>query len=407
MKSNNKDYIRTSQQHPLQHYRLSRFYSKCVTFARRKLMYATNEIKHGKGHCFTHITYYACTNVGDTVLSDTVRKGFETYFPDSTWRLRDVSESVDEDTISRYRKTDAIIIGGGGLFLPDTNKNSVSGWQWPCPEDKLAKIDSPIILYSVGFNYFRGQRIDPLFVTSLNLIIRKSAFVGLRNHGSIREVNKLLEEKLHSKVVYQPCLTTMIRKFYKELPKKVVGKKVAINIAFDRMDQRLGSKKEQILNEIANAIKMIEEKGYEIYCIAHILDDAKFTKYLENKNVNFHTVIASAWSAKKLILFYNDMDVVLGMRGHAQMIPFGVNCHIITLGSHDKMRWFLEDINALDWYIELSTANEKLSEFIVQKFTRIHEEESARTTQRLLEEQDKLYEITMHNFATIDSAISK
>lgn len=407
MDNNSRDYNHISQQNSLPHYRLSGFYSKCVTFARRKLMYATNEIKHGKGHCFTHITYYACTNVGDTVLSDAVRKGFDTYFSDSTWRLRDVSEAVDEDTISRYRETDAIVIGGGGLFLPDTNKNRVSGWQWPCPEDMLAKIDVPIILYSVGFNYFRGQRVDPLFVISLNSIIRKSAFVGLRNHGSIREVNKLLPERLHSKVVYQPCLTTMIRKFYKELPKKVVGKKVAINVAFDRMDQRLGSKKEQVLNEIADAIKEIEEKGYEIYYIAHILDDAKFTKYLESKNVNFHTVIASAWSAKKLMLFYNDMDVVLGMRGHAQMIPFGVNCHIITLGSHDKMRWFLEDIDALDWYVELSVDNEDLSELIVQKFTRIHEEEGARTTRRLLEEQDKLYEITMHNFDAIDSIISK
>lgn len=121
--------------------------------------------------------------------------------------------------------------------------------------------------------------------------------------------------------------------------------------------------------------------------------------------MQFHTVVASSWSAEKLMLFYNDMDVVLGMRGHAQMIPFGLNCHIITLGSHDKMRWFLEDINAEDWYIELSEDNDNLSNSIVQKFVKIHEKEGKRTSQRLLEEQDKLYEITMHNFNIIDSAI--
>lgn len=387
--------------------RLSGFYGKCVTFTRRKMMYIKNEAKQGKGHCFTHITYYACTNVGDTVLSDTVRRGFEFYFPDITWRLRDVSEQVDNNAIMKYRSTDAIIIGGGGLFLPDTNKNKVSGWQWPCPEAQLAKIGVPIILYSIGFNYFRGQTVDPLFVSSLNSIIRKSSFIGLRNHGSIREVSKLLPEELHSKIKYQPCLTTMIRKFYKDLPAKQVSKKVAVNVAFDRMDQRLGSKKEQVLSEIADAIKRIEKKGYEIYYIAHILDDVNFVEYLERKNVKFQTVIASAWSAKKLMLFYNGMDVVLGMRGHAQMIPFGVNCHIITLGSHNKMRWFLEDIDALDWYIELTASNEALSELIARKFTIIHEEESAKTTQRILDAQDKLYEITMNNFTTIDSAIVK
>jgi hypothetical protein len=52
--------------------------------------------------------------------------------------------------------------------------------------------------------------------------------------------------------------------------------------AFDRMDK--GSfKKRARLNEIAEAIKEIEEKGYEIYKIAHILDDAKFTNILKVK----------------------------------------------------------------------------------------------------------------------------
>lgn len=382
------------------------FYVKGVTFARRKLLYFTNEVKQRKGHCFTHITYYACTNVGDTVLSDAIRKGFESVFTGVTWRLRDVSEQVDDKAIAKYGNTDAVIIGGGGLFLPDTNKNTMSGWQWGCSENQLNKIQVPIILYSVGFNYFRGQSVDQLFIYSLNSIIRKSSFVGLRNHGSIREVNKFLPAELHSKVMYQPCLTTLIRKFYKDLPPKRVGKKVAINVAFDRLDKRLGSQKEQVLDEIADAIKTIEKKGYEIYYVAHIIKDAQFLEFLNKRNVQYHAVVASSWSAKKLILFYNEMDVVLGMRGHAQMIPFGVNCHIITLGSHDKMRWFLEDIEALDWYIELSENSEGLSKLILEKFTRIHEEEGAITTQRLLEAQDKLYKITMDNFAMIHSIIA-
>lgn len=35
------------------------------------------------------------------------------------------------------------------------------------------------------------------------------------------------------------------------------------------------------------------------------------------------------------------------------MIPFGLNCGIISLGTHDKMRWFLDDLGAADWDIDL------------------------------------------------------
>ena len=38
------------------------------------------------------------------------------------------------------------------------------------------------------------------------------------------------------------------------------------------------------------------------------------------------------------------MDLVLGMRGHANIIPFGQEVPFIALGSHDKNRFFLEQI---------------------------------------------------------------
>ena len=299
----------------------------------------------------------------------------------------------------------AVVIGGGGLFLPDTNKNSVSGWQWSYSPEQLTSINKPIILFSIGYNYFRDQEPDELFVNSLRDLVKKSRFVGLRNHGSIRAIQNLLPCEMKEKIIYQPCLTTLISRIGYDLAQKTINKKVAINIAFDRMEQRLGTDKDTILEEIADAIKIIEKKGYEIYYIAHISKDLSFVNYLHEKDVNVKIVCASSWSAKRLIAFYRNMDVVIGMRGHAQMIPFGVGTHIITLGSHDKMRWFLEDIESEDWYIELTENPHQLGERIVHKFADIHEKHSSETTERILESQDMLFNITKDNFDIINELI--
>lgn len=384
--------------------KLKTFQCNVVTFLRRKYLYYTNHWKKNRKYNISHITYYACSNVGDTALSDTVRRGFELFFKDIKWELCDVSEPVNEKKINIFNSSDAIVIGGGGLFLPDTNQNSISGWQWPCSLEDLDKINKPIILFSVGYNYFRGQKASELFVSSLNAIIEKSSFIGLRNYGSIHEIKKLIRPELRKKISYQPCLTTLIRKLYPNIPEKKCTNKIALNVAFDRIDQRLGNNKEKKLEEIAEAISIISKKGYEIYYIAHIVKDVEFIKYLNAKKIRYHLVIASSWSAKKIMLFYNNMDLVIGMRGHAQMIPFGLNCHIITLGTHNKMKWFLEDIDALDWYIELSD-NINLSREIIDKFKKIHECDSKYTTKRLINAQNNLYKVTLSNFKIISHLI--
>ena len=41
------------------------------------------------------------------------------------------------------------------------------------------------------------------------------------------------------------------------------------------------------------------------------------------------------------------------MRGHSQMIPFGLCKNIISIISHDKMKYFLEDNNLVDYGVDL------------------------------------------------------
>lgn len=356
--------------------------------------------------CFSHVTYYICGNAGDTVLSECVRRIFDSELKVGSWNKITVSDKVNKKLINRINETKALVIGGGGLFLPDTNRNSISGWQWAISKEDLERIEVPIIIFSVGYNYFRGQKPGKLFVDNLNAIVEKSGFVGLRNGGSVRNVKQLLSPELKEKVVYQPCITTMIRIIYPDIPPKKTTGKVAFNFAFDRADKRFADKQKTIISEIVKSVYQIKNKGYEIYIVAHCAADLTvLTEMQDTKDI--HIVNASCWSYDKLILFYNEIDVVLGMRGHAQMIPFGLNCHIISLGSHDKMRWFLEDIDATDWYIELSEDIENLSERITKKFMEIHEEKAEETNMRLLKAQQKLWEITSRNMDQIRQLTEK
>lgn len=357
---------------------------------------------------FSHIALNQWGNAGDIVLTKCVRSIFKDRFNKINLQTINVSNPVNSSIITKLNKSKAIIVGGGGLFfLPKKNKNSISGWCWPVGKQQLSEIVSPIIVYSVGYNFFRGQLPNSLFVDSINTLAEKSIFFSLRNSGSINAIQSLIEEKNKRKISYQPCPTTVIRNIFPELSKKEKTHEIAFNVAFDRLYDRLGNKSDLILDQIAKTAYVLEKKGYQISFISHCGVDERFIPYLKNNHVNANYYIISEWLPMDIINLYNHMDVVIGMRGHSQMIPFGLGCHIITLGSHDKMKWFLEDIEALDWYIELTSNPEKLSSLILEKFSEVFEENFTYTKKRLLEQQEKLWKITNDNLASIYSLINK
>ncbi|MBP0645265.1 hypothetical protein J8J17_26090, partial [Mycobacterium tuberculosis] len=72
---------------------------------------------------------------------------------------------------------DAVVIGGGGLFLQDTNPNRLSGWQWKISAETLAGIEVPLIVYAVGDNRFPGQpEFDDLLRTHVEQVREQSVF---------------------------------------------------------------------------------------------------------------------------------------------------------------------------------------------------------------------------------------
>lgn len=344
----------------------------------------------------THITYCLAQNAGDTALSWCVRK----FLHLRRWNIINVTQPVDQQMIHTINQSDLLIIGGGGLFLPDTNANSASGWQWAIRNSQIEKITCPVVLFSVGYNYFHGQEATERFRSSLNCIIEKASFVGLRNMGSVSAVKSLVKPELKDKITYQPCPTTLIRKIYRVHPKKHT-KIVVFNVAFDRESRRYGSRQAIILTQIAKAAVWIMQKGYDIIYAAHCDDDLKFLHYLDRAHVTYKVRNLTQSLPYEIIRFYRKAEVVIGMRGHAQMIPFGLGVKIISLGTHSKMRWFLEDVRLEQCFVDLNTDCSTIASRIIHIFTNIAILYAKEMERHLKVEQDRLWKISCGNRKSI------
>lgn len=79
------------------------------------------------------------------------------------------------------------------------------------------------------------------------------------------------------------------------------------------------------------------------------------------------------------------------------MIPFGLGIKIISLGTHDKMRWFLQDVNMEECYVDLNVECSMISNKIVTTFTDIVIKHPEEINSRLQEEQEKLWKISCEN----------
>lgn len=303
-----------------------------------------------------HIAADTTANAGDYILVRSLKRLVEHEVNQNVyWSNVDVRATVTESFIEACNRSQGVIIGGGGFFLKDTNPNDISGWQWPCSLEDMDKIEVPIYVLGVGYNRFRGQEeFAPCFTESINKLVEKSTFFGLRNYGSIRAVRNYLRDDLKDKVVYHPCATTVLSKLY-ELPerKSVQHPFIALNCAFDRAQMRYGDKMDTVMIQIAHVCKKLSE-NYKIKCYIHCPPDELVCPYLEQENVSFEKVyLNKEMTENEYLRYFTEPELVLAIRGHAQMIPFGCKTPTVSMISHDKLAWFLEDIGHPEWGVEV------------------------------------------------------
>ncbi|KOV77594.1 MULTISPECIES: glycosyltransferase [unclassified Streptomyces] len=349
-----------------------------------------------------HVAFYMDRqgNAGDKLLPESVRLAFGADTTSRRWHSVHAHRLFDQAALERVNARRGLVIGGGGLFIPDTMPNGNSAWQWNVSDAHLDAIDVPIMVFAVGFNAFDGQSYRARrFNESLRLLVEKSAFFGLRNHGSIARVRSLLPADLHDKVVFQPCPTTVMRQLLPGWTDPSHREDtVLLNAAYDRAGLRFGHDYGHFLAEIAKAVRAIGAHT-EVRCVAHSLDDEQIAFDLRREHgISLPVIPMYDFDNDAIRETYARTRLVIGMRGHAGMIPFGVGTPIVSLISHPKMAYFLSDIERPEWGV--SVHERDLGAVLTERALHILDHHS-RTVADVHDRQELLWKVTEENAARI------
>ncbi|MFD7561772.1 polysaccharide pyruvyl transferase family protein [Streptomyces tendae] len=290
-------------------------------------------------------------NAGDRVLPEAVRLCFGADTGPGRWHPQPVHRLVDEATLEELNARRGVVVGGGGLFLPDTSPNGNSHWQWNVPDELLARLTAPLAVFAVGYNVFDGQRYRRgRFAQSLRVLVERSVFFGLRNHGSIERVRELLPDSLRDRVRYQPCPTTVARHLVPGWTDPAErSDTVLVNCAYDRAGLRFGHDYGHFLAQLAAALRTLRDRA-DVRYAAHMPADERFVHDLRREHgIALPVEQLYAMPNDAIRDLYRRARLVIGMRGHAGMIPFGCGTPILSLVSHPKLAYFLTDVGHPEW----------------------------------------------------------
>ena len=312
--------------------------------------------RDGSGPVLSHVAFYVSArgNFGDIVLPGTVREAVASVVEPAGWLSVHAHQVFDRERLELVNETDGVVVGGGGLFLPDTAPNGNSGWQWNIPREHLDALTVPLGIVGVGFNLFEGQRFHgTLFGESLEALVERAELVGLRNRGSVERVRGMLPDRLAGKVSFLPCPTTVLSHIHArpdDVRARGVAGAVLVNAAFDRDARRFGDRYEAFLARMAAYVTTLRAAGAEVRCAAHLPADERLANDLASRyGVRLPIDALYDMPVEDGYELYRRAGVVVGMRGHASMIPFGLGTPILSLVSHPKLRFFLEDIRRPEW----------------------------------------------------------
>ncbi|MEE1938535.1 polysaccharide pyruvyl transferase family protein [Streptomyces sp. TRM 70361] len=354
------------------------------------------------GEQLAHVALFASgqENAGDKVLPEAVRLCFGPDTGPRRWLSVPVHRHFDEVALERVNARRALVVGGGGLFLPDTWPNGNSAWQWNVRDETLARIEVPLAVLAVGYNVFDGQVYRRArFTGSLRALAEKASFFGLRNHGSVERVRELLPPSLREKVRHQPCPTTVLRLLspgWRDAAERTDT--VLLNCAYDRAGLRFGHDYGHFLAEMAKAVRAIGKRA-EVRYAPHAPADERFVYDLRREH-GIALPVEPLYDLSNAEVYdrFRRVRLVVGMRGHAGMIPFGCGTPILSLISHPKLAYFLADIGRPEWGV--SVHDRELGGRLAERAAALLDDHEAAVAD-VLGRQRLLWETTRANLAEL------
>lgn len=348
-------------------------------------------------------------NAGDRLLPESVRLAFRRETGPSRWHSVHAHRLFDDAALARVNARKGLVIGGGGLFAPDTAPNGTSGWQWNVSDGTLDRVDVPVVVYAVGFgayDAYDGQAHGAdRFRSSLAKLVEKSAFFGLRDHGSVERARALLPARLHDRVRFQPCPTTVTRQLVDGWQDSAVrDDTVLVNAAYDRAGPRFGHDYGHFLAQMAAAVRVLRRHA-EVKCAAHTPDDERIAFDLRREHgISLPVLPLYGLGTAAVRETYARTRLVIGMRGHAGTIPFGCGTPIVGLISHPRTAYFLADVERPEWGV--SVHDRHLAARLTERAVALLSDHAAAVAD-VLDRQRMLWDVTRANAAGLRAILGE
>lgn len=309
-------------------------------------------------------------NSGDFFLGPSTKWRFENLTQEEVaWVKRNVRNYFGPSEASRLNADfDYLLVGGGGLMLPDTNKNNTSHWQWPVENEALRSISVPIYVIGIGYNLFHGQRPAgskddscPKYKklkASFETLIDVSEYFSMRHRGDCERLKEIVDVKYHDKIKFEFCPTIEYCKNYvntHDFP-PIDRDIYAFEIKDDRPSMRYhNTSREKFYESLKELILKLLSLNKKVCVLSHD-GSGTFAKYLRSNNVNVGAMKNTIANVEGIISNYLKIKKLFCTAGHSQMMGKALGCDIISLITHDKLKYFLQDIGEYteDRYIDVN-----------------------------------------------------
>lgn len=312
-------------------------------------------------------------NFGDSILHQSIQ-GSLTQCSRNELEFRNINcqqtEFTKELIVEINREGDLLLIGGGGLIFYRPQDHSKSGWQWNIDIQLIDMINTPFVIYGVGYNQFEYDTSNFIPVTNRHLekTVRLAAIFSVRNSGTKRELIARGCDGDRIEIIPDSGMFLSAKKI--SIPGLDANKlNIGFNWTTDRENQTFPEPHSENRDKfLAACLELfnyaIKEKNAQIIYIGHmgkefdkgIIGTLKSGLLLPPLIIDeelSHIYPPDENNAGYLVDVYRQMDIVLGMRGHANIVSFGQSTPFIGIGSHRKVRYFLEDIGRRDYFIDV------------------------------------------------------
>ena len=359
-------------------------------------------------------------NIGDWTAGYNLHRMLENHASERdlavSFYLVDSQRGVFHDALIEQinDECDLMLLGAGGMIFNRPQDESASGWAFNISVEKLKEIKVPMVVYGIGYNkfYFDTNEWPEYMGNHLRTLQNKAKIFSTRDEGSRQMLHKAFGLNLNkTEIIPDPGMRHFDRHI--EIPGlKKDCSIIGLNWAGDRPDERFTKPWEKnrkyfldTLREVL--IKVVKEENAQVLYIPH-LEDVDVSIFEELKIgfpkgsiISLYDQLPHLYPPAGEIMYHNvpfmtnvyrQVDLVLGMRGHSCIFPFGAGTKFIPIGSHNKVIYFADDVGIPNYAIRMIDQKIENFDFMYDQISRcLHDKKYDKMLPNLIKEQfDKL-----------------